>query len=117
MAHGTSEAPAPLAVQGLSVEGVNQCVHCGLCLASCPTFAELGTEMDSPRGRIFLIKSLAGGRIGLSDSTVQHLSLCLDCRACEAVCPRCGPYGRLIEARTCGRDRPRPPGAPPSSPP
>ena len=53
----------PLALHGLSVEGVNQCVHCGLCLASCPTFSELGTEMDSPRGRIFLIKSLAEGRI------------------------------------------------------
>ena len=66
-------SPAPLALHGLSVEGVNQCVHCGLCLASCPTFSELGTEMDSPRGRIFLIKSLAEGRIGLSDSTVRVL--------------------------------------------
>ena len=72
----------PLTLHGLSVEGVNQCVHCGLCLASCPTFSELGTEMDSPRGRIFLIKSLAEGRMSLSDSTVRHLSLCLDCRAC-----------------------------------
>src|SRR5258708_19420129 len=70
MAHATSETPAPLTLHGLSVEGVNQCVHCGLCLASCPTFAELGTEMDSPRGRIFLIKSLAEGRIGLSDPTL-----------------------------------------------
>src|SRR6184192_795376 len=90
MTHATSDTPAstgPLALHGLSVEGVNQCVHCGLCLAYCPTFAELGTEMDSPRGRIFLIKSLAEARIGLSDSTVQHLSLCLDCRACETVCP------------------------------
>src|SRR5260370_6876894 len=96
MAHATSETPAPLTLHGLSVEGVNQCVHCGLCLASCPTFAELGTEMDSPRGRIFLIKSLAGGRIGLSDSTVQHLSLSLDCRACETGCPAGAPYGRLL---------------------
>ena len=71
MAHATSpprRRPPPLTLHGLSVEGVNQCVHCGLCLASCPTFSELGTEMDSPRGRIFLIKSLAEGRIGLSDS-------------------------------------------------
>src|SRR5438874_12302365 len=110
MAHMTSETPAPLTLHGLSVEGVNQCVHCGLCLASCPTFAELGTEMDSPRGRIFLIKSLAEARIGLSDSTVQHLSLCLDCRACETVCPAGVPYGRLIEAAKAEIERQRPGG-------
>src|SRR3989442_4247893 len=88
----------PLTLHGLSVEGVNQCVHCGLCLAYCPTFSELGTEMDSPRGRIFLIKSLAEGRVALTDSVAEHLSLCLDCRACETVCPAGVPYGRLIEA-------------------
>jgi len=106
----TSETPAPLTLHGLSVEGVNQCVHCGLCLASCPTFSELGTEMDSPRGRIFLVKSLAEGRIGLSDSTVRHLSLCLDCRACETVCPAGVPYGRLIEAAKAEIERQRPGG-------
>jgi glycolate oxidase iron-sulfur subunit len=99
---------APLALHGLSVEGVNQCVHCGLCLAYCPTFSELGTEMDSPRGRIFLIKSLAEGRIALTDSTVSHLSLCLDCRACETVCPAGVPYGRLIEAAKAEIERQRP---------
>jgi glycolate dehydrogenase iron-sulfur subunit len=113
MTHTASESasPAPLALHGLSVEGVNQCVHCGLCLAYCPTFSELGTEMDSPRGRIFLVKSLAEGRIGLSDSTVRHLSLCLDCRACETVCPAGVPYGRLIEAAKAEIERQRP-GAP-----
>ena len=99
------------AARALSVEGVNQCVHCGLCLASCPTFSELGTEMDSPRGRIFLIKSLAEGRIGLSDPTVEHLSLCLDCRACETVCPAGVPYGQLIEAAKAEIERQRPGGA------
>ncbi|HEV8584164.1 MAG TPA: heterodisulfide reductase-related iron-sulfur binding cluster [Methylomirabilota bacterium] len=110
MAHptGTPVPPAPLALHGLSVEGVNQCVHCGLCLASCPTFSELGTEMDSPRGRIFLVKSLAEGRIGLTDSTVRHLELCLDCRACETVCPAGVPYGRLIEAAKAEIERQRP---------
>ena len=106
----TAAAPGPLALHGLSVEGVNQCVHCGLCLPYCPTFSELGTEMDSPRGRIFLIKSLAEGRIGLSDSTVEHLSLCLDCRACETVCPAGVPYGRLIEAAKAEIERQRPGG-------
>jgi glycolate oxidase iron-sulfur subunit len=109
--HATPSRPAaPLQLHGLSVEGVNQCVHCGLCLASCPTFSELGTEMDSPRGRILLIKSLAEGRIGLTASTVEHLSLCLDCRACETVCPAGVPYGRLIEAAKAEIERQRPGG-------
>jgi glycolate oxidase iron-sulfur subunit len=112
VAHTTQPAapPQPLTLHGLSVEGVNQCVHCGLCLAYCPTFSELGTEMDSPRGRIFLIKSLAEGRIGLSDPTVEHLSLCLDCRACETVCPAGVPYGQLIEAAKAEIERQRPGG-------
>ena len=110
MTSASSQTPTPLTLHGLSVEGVNQCVHCGLCLAYCPTFSELGTEMDSPRGRIFLVKSLAEGRIGLSDSTVRHLSLCLDCRACETVCPAGVPYGRLIEAAKAEIERQRPGG-------
>jgi glycolate oxidase iron-sulfur subunit len=104
-----SEAGA-LELHGLEVDGVNKCVHCGLCLAYCPTFSELGTEMDSPRGRIFLIKSLAEGRIALTDSVVTHLSLCLDCRACETVCPAGVPYGRLIEAAKAEIERQRPGG-------
>src|SRR5437879_12487666 len=66
--------------------------------------------MDSPRGRIVLIRSLAEGRIGLSDSVVEHLSLCLDCRACETVCPAGVPYGRLIEAARAEIERQRPGG-------
>jgi glycolate oxidase iron-sulfur subunit len=64
--------------------------------------------MDSPRGRIFIIKSLAEGRMSLSDSTVRHLSLCLDCRACETVCPAGVPYGHLIEAAKAEIERERP---------
>lgn len=116
MAHGVAIEPAPLnqvgtlQLHGLEVDGVNKCVHCGLCLAYCPTFSELATEMDSPRGRIFLIKSLAEGRIALTDSVVTHLSLCLDCRACETVCPAGVPYGRLIEAAKAEIERQRPGG-------
>jgi len=104
-------AGAALSLHGLSVDGVNRCVHCGLCLAYCPTFSLLGTEMDSPRGRIFLIKSLAEGRIALTDSTVKHLDLCLGCRACETVCPSGVPYGQLIEAARAEVER-RNPGGP-----
>ncbi len=111
MAHPVATEPkpsAPLTLHGLSVEGVDRCVHCGLCLAYCPTFSELGTEMDSPRGRIFLVKSLAEGRIQLTDSTVEHLDLCLGCRACETVCPSGVPYGQLIEAARAEIERQRP---------
>jgi len=113
MAHGASAPPAhagPLTLHGQSVEGVDRCVHCGLCLAYCPTFSELGTEMDSPRGRIFLIKSMAEGRIGLTDSAAAHLDLCLGCRACETVCPSGVPYGQLIEAARADIERQRPGG-------
>ena len=113
MAHGTETMPVagPLRLHGHDVEGVNQCVHCGLCLAYCPTFSILGTEMDSPRGRIFLIKSMAEGRIGLTDSVAAHLDLCLGCRACETVCPSGVPYGQLIEAARADIERQRPGGA------
>src|SRR5213593_4334455 len=112
MAHPTITAPppGPLTLHGLSVEGVNQCVHCGLCLAYCPTFSILGTEMDSPRGRIFLVKSLAEGRLKLGDATVEHRDLCLGCRACETVCPSGVPYGELIEAARAEIERQRPGG-------
>ena len=112
MAHETVTAPpgGPLTLHGHDVEGVNRCVHCGLCLAYCPTFSILGTEMDSPRGRIFLVKSLAEGRLNLGDATVSHLDLCLGCRACETVCPSGVPYGQLIEAARAEIERQRPGG-------
>lgn len=113
MAHGAetlAAPPGPLTLHGHDVEGVNRCVHCGLCLAYCPTFSLLGTEMDSPRGRIFLIKSMAEGRIALTDSTAAHLDLCLGCRACETVCPAGVPYGQLIEAARADIERQRPGG-------
>lgn len=73
------------------------CVHCGLCLASCPTYVELGTEPDSPRGRIALLRGLQEGRTQLTDEVVHHLDLCLGCRACETACPSGVQYGALIE--------------------
>lgn len=76
---------------------LDTCIHCGLCLTACPTYRELKIEPDSPRGRIYLMRGLAEGRIGPSPELIQHLDNCLDCRACETVCPAGVPYGRMLE--------------------
>lgn len=73
------------------------CVHCGLCAESCPTYVATRREMDSPRGRIYLMKSLAERTIELDDDAARHLDLCLGCRGCETACPSGVHYGRLIE--------------------
>jgi glycolate oxidase iron-sulfur subunit len=73
------------------------CVHCGLCAEACPTYVATRCEMDSPRGRIYLMKSIAEGTIELDDDAARHLDLCLGCRGCETACPSGVHYGRLIE--------------------
>jgi len=74
------------------------CVHCGLCLAACPTYVELGVEADSPRGRIHLMRALEEGALAPTPEVIRHLDLCLGCRACETACPSGVEYGALIEA-------------------
>lgn len=72
------------------------CVHCGFCLATCPTYQLLGDELDSPRGRIYLMKQMLEGQ-PVTQKTQLHLDRCLTCRACETVCPSGVRYGRLLD--------------------
>ena len=73
------------------------CVHCGLCLPVCPTYRETGREQSSPRGRIYLFRAVAEGRIELGDVVRDEASLCLGCRACETACPSGVQFGAMLE--------------------
>lgn len=83
--------------EGLEADRIlRSCVHCGFCLATCPTYQLLGNELDSPRGRIYLVKQmLEGGPV--TGKTLLHLDRCLTCRACETTCPSGVQYGKLID--------------------
>ncbi|MGH7138120.1 MAG: 4Fe-4S dicluster domain-containing protein, partial [Pirellulales bacterium] len=92
-----TSAPRQTPGSGIEYELFLDCVHCGLCTASCPTFVETGNENDSPRGRIYLMRAVTDGRLELTGDVRRHLELCLDCRACETACPSGVQYGKLIE--------------------
>jgi glycolate oxidase iron-sulfur subunit len=83
--------------EGQTAETIlRKCVHCGFCTATCPTYQILGDELDSPRGRIYLIKQVLEGK-EVTRKTQQHLDRCLTCRNCETTCPSGVKYGQLID--------------------
>jgi glycolate oxidase iron-sulfur subunit len=102
--------PPPAAAKGNPGAGIDyelllDCVHCGLCTASCPTYVETGNENDSPRGRIYLMRAVRDERLELTHEVQRHLELCLDCRACETACPSGVQYGKLIEPFRVGMEQ------------
>lgn len=88
--HGTPEGEVAERV-------LRSCVHCGFCLATCPTYQVLGSELDSPRGRIYLMKQVFEGARP-TEKTRLHLDRCLTCRNCESTCPSGVEYGKLLDA-------------------
>ena len=97
MTEQKTESPNSGFGQSIPYERFLDCVHCGLCTSACPTYVETGDENDSPRGRIYLMRSVVDGRLDLTEKVKGHLDLCLDCRSCETACPSGVEYGRLIE--------------------
>jgi glycolate oxidase iron-sulfur subunit len=102
--------PPPVLTKPEVRDLLNQCIHCGLCLPACPTYAVFHTEMDGPRGRIALIGAATDGRIGVDGVFREHLELCLGCRACETACPSGVHYGALFEVAREAIEQERTPG-------
>jgi glycolate oxidase iron-sulfur subunit len=97
--HDTGGASSAFdALRPPSGELLADCVHCGFCLPTCPTYALWGEEMDSPRGRIYLMELASTGEIGIDDIFVTHIDRCLGCMACVTACPSGVQYDKLVEA-------------------
>ena len=89
---------APTTLPGLPPGGTDPCVHCGFCLPSCASYLALGSEMDSPRGRIHALKAIEAGELTLDATVAGHFDSCLGCLACVSACPSGVRYDQLIEA-------------------
>jgi glycolate oxidase iron-sulfur subunit len=96
-AAATTRVAAFAGRNGPRPEDISRCVHCGFCLNYCPTYVALGLETESPRGRIHLIDALTRGVIEARQPVLDHLDLCLQCRACETACPSGVRFGRIME--------------------
>lgn len=100
----TADSPQPLTdLQNLAASAVadstllSACIHCGLCLPACPTYLATGREMESPRGRIYLLSLLDKGELPADDRLVQHIDTCLGCLGCQTACPSGVQYGKILD--------------------
>jgi len=109
MSESPAEATAPSPPESRPLAdlyaGTLDCVHCGLCLPACPTYRATGRENSSPRGRIYLMRGVAEGKIPLGDHVAEEAYLCLGCRACETACPSGVRFGHLIEGTRAAVER------------
>lgn len=88
----------PSGIEIPNEETIINCIHCGMCLSVCPTYQLTALEKSSPRGRIRLIKNVAEGNLSLTPSFINEMDFCLDCQACQTVCPAGVKFGQLVEA-------------------
>jgi len=92
-------------LKSLDYSVLQQCMHCGLCLPTCPTYLETGRERHSPRGRISLMRAIADGELGTTRAFAEEMSFCLGCLACTSACPAGVDYGTLFEAGRAEAER------------
>lgn len=108
MAREVAPTTTPGAIDVAAYTRTLDCVHCGLCLPTCPTYQVLHVEADSPRGRVYLMRALAEGRVEDPEAIRPYLDRCLDCRACTTACPSGVRYGEILETVKADLERRRP---------
>src|SRR5437667_10641263 len=97
---GRTVQPRPVCGRNMNPdveEKALKCIRCGFCLDACPTFRLTGNEADSPRGRIYIMRSIMEGEIPLESAVTSHIDSCLGCRACETACPSGVQYAEILE--------------------